>query len=330
MNYKTEILTGIRPTGGLTIANYIGAVKPILDLQKKGSSILVFVADIHAMTDNEPEDIKQYINEVITDYVALGINPKQTKIYLQSDLIEQVSTLTALLSRHISVSELLRVPTLKDKIRSNERPETANALLLLYPVLMAADILLNKAMKVPVGEDQLAHIEVARLLARRFNKKYGNTFPIPKVLQVKSLRIQSLKGEGKMSKTNPSGAIFLNDDLEKINRKIKSAETAIEGEMNDKLESHILIAKNLAKSKSEHDLIDSIIKDHKKGKRVMAEFKKTFNKIVQNFLNEFQRKRKEIAKDESFIPTILKEGNKIAHQNANKTIEEVKGALKIK
>ena len=327
MQYKVELLTGIRPTGDLTVANYLGAVAPIVELQVRGVSPVVFVADLHAITDNEPATVRQYIHGVVADYIALGIDPKEAKIYLQSDIAGEVTTFTALLARLVSVAELLRVPTLKDKLKNNARPETANALLLLYPVLMAADILLNRAKKVPVGEDQLAHMEVTRLLARRFNKRYGELFPIPQVLQVKSLRILSLKGEGKMSKTNPGGAIFLTDDARTVASKIKGAETAFEGMMNEKLESHILIAKGLAKTESERDEVDAIIKAHKSGKPVMGQFKQILARIVQNFIEEFHVKRAEITRDPSYIPSVLEEGAKVARENAIETLDEVRKVL---
>jgi len=327
MDYKEEVLTGIRPTGDLTVANYLGAVVPVLELQDQWVSPMVFVADLHAMTDNEPSTVRKYLHGVVADYIALGIDPKKSKIYIQSDIIGEVATFAALMARHVSVAELLRVPTLKDKLKANANPETANALLLLYPVLMAADILLNRAKKVPVGEDQLAHMEVTRLLARRFNKKYGEIFPIPQVLQVKSLRLLSLKGEGKMSKTNPSGAIFLTDNPKTVASKIKSAETAFEGVMNNKLESHILIAKGLAKTKSECNEIDTIIEAHKKGQPVMGQFKQVLTHVVQNFLKDFQEKRAEATRDPSYIPSVLEEGAKAARENAVETLEEVKRTL---
>ena len=327
MQYKVELLTGIRPTGDLTVANYLGAIAPIVELQSQGVSPVVFVADIHAITDNEPAIVRQYIHGVVADYIALGIDPRKAQIYRQSDIAGEVTTFTALLARHISVAELLRVPTLKDKLRKSSRPETANALLLLYPVLMAADILLNRAEKIPVGEDQLAHMEITRLLVRRFNKRYGEILPMPQVLQIKSLRILSLKGEGKMSKTNPGGAIFLTENIETVARKIKTAETAFEGETNKKLESHILIAKGLAKTKSERDEIDAIIQAHKNGKRVMGQFKQLLTHIVQNFLKEFQTKRAEIMRDPLYISSILEEGAKVARKNAVETLNEVKKVL---
>jgi tryptophanyl-tRNA synthetase len=327
MKYKVELLTGIRPSGSLTIANYLGAVAPIIELQNQGIHPVVFVADLHGITDNEPRTIRQYIYEVVADYIALGIDSKKTTIYLQSAIGEEILTLTAFLARLISVAELLRVPTLKDKLKKNTRPETANSFLLLYPVMMAADILINKTKFVAVGEDRLPHIEVTRLLANRFNKKYGDVFPIPQVLQIKTLRILSLKGEGKMSKSNPERAIFLTDDLKTVARKIKSAETAFEGVMNEKLESLILIAKSLAKTKTEQTEIDKVIQEHKSGKRVMSQFKEILIRIVQNFLQEFQAKRNKILKDPLYIQSILEEGVKVAKRNAVETLEEVKKVL---
>ena len=324
---KIEILTGIRPTGDLTIANYLGAIKPIVELQNKGQSPLVFVADLHAVTDNEPANAKKFVNEVVADYIALGINPEKTKIFLQSDIESEVAVLTMLLSRLITVSELLRVPTLKEKLKANVRPETANTFLLLYPVMMTADILLQRAEKIPVGKDQLAHLEVSRELVKRFNKKYGKIFPIPQPLQIDALRILSLKGERKMSKSSPEGAIFLTDDAKTVARKIKGAETAFEGVMNEKLESHILVAKSLCKNDQEREEIDSLIKEHKKSKPVMGQFKQLFIRITNNFLAEFQAKKNVIIQDNSLIPSILKEGAKIARDNAQETLELAKKAM---
>lgn len=330
MKEKIDIFTGVRPSANLTIANYIGAITPIIELQSKADSIMVFVADLHALTDNEPAVAKKYIKEIVADYLALGVDPKKTKIFLQSDISGQLMTLSAFLARHTTVAELLRIPTLKDKIKKGSSPETANALLFFYPILMAADILIQGAKKVPVGADQLPHIEITRKLAQRFNKKYGETFLVPEALQVKSVRILSLKGDGKMSKSQPEGALFLNDSPDVIAKKIKSAETAVEGKMNEKIESHILIAKTLAQTKSEKDEIDTIIKKHKQGQPVMGEFKKSFTQIVQNFTKDFQVKRAEIIKNPEYIQSLLEQGRALAEENANKTLSDVLKALGLK
>ena len=325
--YKTEIFTGIRPTGNLTVANYLGAVKPLIELQDQGLKPLVFVADLHALTDCEPKEVKKYVNEVVADYIALGVDPNKAGLFLQSSIENEIAVLTLLLSRHTNVSELLRVPTLKDKLKNNARPETANALLFLYPVMMAADILIQRAKKIPVGQDQVSHIEFARELAKDFNKKYGEVFPMPQPLEQKALRIISLKGESKMSKSIPQGALFLSDDAKTIAKKIQTAETAFEGKMNDRLESHIIVAKGLAKTEKEMQEIDGIIDEHKKGKAVMGRFKQIFARVAQDFLQEFQARKKEITKDPSFIPSVFEQGAKIAQTNARETLELAKQAL---
>jgi tryptophanyl-tRNA synthetase len=325
--YQVEVLTGLRPTGNLTLANYLGAVKPVIDLQEKGHRLFLFVADFHAMTDNEPATARKFTQEIVADFIALGIDPKKTTIYLQSDITCQVTTLMTLLARHISVADLLRVPTLKDKIKGSDRPETANALLFLYPVMMAADILVQRARKVPVGEDQLAHLEISRKLARRFNKKYSDVFPIPESLQIKSLRILSLRGSAKMSKSLPEDAIFLTDDHESVERKIKRAETAVEGKMSDNLKSHILLVKSLCKKQSDRQQIDAYIKAHLQSKPVMKDFKQLSIRIIQEFLEEFQTKRAEIIKYPTYISSIFEKGAKIAKVNANQTMELVRQAI---
>lgn len=325
--YKVKVFTGIRPSGDLTVANYLGAIEPILKLLERGIEPMVFVADLHALTDKEPSIAKKFVNEVVADYLALGLDPKKTTIFVQSVIGLQLFTLMSYLARHITVAELLRVPTLKDKLKKNAREETANALLLLYPVLMASDILMQRAEQVPVGEDQVAHLEVTRLLAKRFNDKYGDVFPIPKAYQVKSLRILSLKGEGKMSKSVPEGAIFLTDDIESAVKKVKGAITAVEGKMTEGLESNIVLAKGLCKNEEDRIRIDTIVAEHMAGKKVMSEFKNILVKVVSEFLADFQERRRKIVQNSSLIRDILDKGARIAIENANETMVLVETAM---
>lgn len=325
--YSVDIFTGVRPSQTLTIANYIGAIKPIIDLQQKGGCPVVFIADLHALTDNEPKYVERYIKEVAADYIALGLDPEKTKIFTQSTIREEVLTLTAYLARLISVAELLRVPTLKDKLKQGSRPETANALLFLYPVLMAADILIQRAHRVPVGEDQLAHLEVSRELARRFNQKYATVFPLPQPYITKALRILSLDGKGKMSKSNPDGAILLTDTPAHLRAKIKKAATANEKEITPVLKSHCAIIEHIG-TESENNRMRDIIKQHKKGEKVMGEFKKLFGDCVERFLIMFQEKRAQALGNKSFIPLVLEKGNGFARENAARTLELVEKAMK--
>ena len=325
--YQVDILTGFRPTANLHIGNYVGAIKPFMELQKTGQKSYLFIADLHALTDNEPEVIKKFIREIVGDYLALGLDPEKTTIYRQSAIGYETAFLMELLTRETMVAELLRVPTIKEKLKGNMKAENANALLLMYPVMMAADILLHRPRMVPVGDDQVAHLEVMREFARSFNKKYGDVFPMPEVKKIRSLRILALKGEGKMSKSSPAGAIFLTDDPKVAVKKIKSAETATEGEMTPSLESHITLAKELTNDVKIHLEIDRIIKDHRAGKQVMGEFKQLLADLVSNFFVRFQEKREGIMRQPGYIEDILREGKKRARESAEETLTLVREAM---
>ncbi len=329
MKGKVKILTGVRPSSDLTVANYLGAIKPIVELQqKKVSPMVLFLADLHGITDQEPQKIRKYTLPVLADYLALGVDPKKVKIYLQSDLAPELSQLTLFLSREISVAELLRVPTLKDKLKAKQKPEHANTFLFLYPVLMAADILIMKAEKIPVGQDQLPHLEITREIARKFNKKYKEVFVLPQPLIKEAPKILSLVGKEKMSKTKPQGAIFLTDKKEVVVEKIKGAETAIEGQMTENLQSLILMAKGLAKNEKEKEEVERIIKEHLAGKKVMVAFKEKLAKIVADFVTDFQKKRRKFLKEKKYLFSILEEGKNFAKKISQQTLFEVKKALK--
>lgn len=326
--WKVEVFTGIRPTGDLTVANYLGAVAPILKLQHQGQRPLVFVADLHAMTDKEPELVMQFTNNVVADYIALGLDPEETDIFVQSAIASQILQLTFYLMRHITVAELMRVPTLKDKLKKGKGAETANVSLMMYPVIMAADILIQRAKEVPVGEDQAPHVEVARKLARRFNDRYGEILYVPRVQQQKeTLRIQSLKGEGKMSKTNPEGAIFLTDSPRVIAKKIKKAQTAFVGQMSSSLESHVVLAKGLTQKPKDRVRIDKIIAAHMRSEQVMGEFKDMFTDIMQEFVAAFQVKRARVISNPAYLQSVLERGAKRAEANANETLLAVYDAM---
>ncbi|MFC1755900.1 tryptophan--tRNA ligase [Patescibacteria group bacterium] len=325
--YKVDIFTGVRPTAELTVGNVLGAVYPLLELQSSGMRPMVFVADMHGLTSHEPKEIREHVKNIVIDCITLGLDPEKVDIYIQSDIDIEVSLLTIYLMRHITVSELIKVPTLKDKIKEGHRAETANALLAAYPVMMASDILLQRSQFIPVGKDQKSHIEITRLIAKRFNSKYGPVFPLPKTQEVKLLKILSLDGKGKMSKSNPNGAIVLSDTPKEAEKKIKRAETAFAGEMNAVLESHFLIATELTKDVEKLKEVGRIRKAHMSGEKVMGDFKKILSEIVGDFLTDFQEKRKVVAADTEKIQKILDEGAKKARENGQETIRMVKEAL---
>ncbi|MEI7452523.1 MAG: tryptophan--tRNA ligase [Candidatus Falkowbacteria bacterium] len=324
-----KVLTGIRPTATLTIANLIGAAVPILELQKSDNEILVFVATMHGLTDHEAGDIVESVDEVVRDYLALGLDPKKVTIFDQRAVRRQVALLKLYLERHITVARACRIPTLKDKLRDGQTPEQANVLLMAYPIMMAADILLQEAQIVPVGKDQYSHMEVTRELADSFNDKYGKGKAIlvrPETMNRQDpVHILALTGDGKMSKSKPEGAIFLNDAPEVIRKKIMRAETAVEGEMTKKLNSLIEMALSLAPDRV--DEIKVFIDKHLDGEKVMGGFKKLLADILVEFTTNFQAKRAKIT--DAQVHKILADGALVAQANADKVLERVETAMGI-
>jgi tryptophanyl-tRNA synthetase len=322
---KVKILTGMRSSADLTIANVIGAIKPIIDLSEKEDlgKPYIFVADMHALTDQEPEDTQPKVMEVLRDYFSLGLTPDKYNVYVQSQLMQEITELNYYLSRLITVAELLRVPTLKEKIRQGQGVETASALLAMYPIMMASDILIQRSMAIPVGEDQVAHVEAARYLAKRFNKRYGETFVVPKVLSTgEPVRLISLDGCGKkMSKTNEKGAIVLRDPVEVSLSKIKKAKTAFAGETSPELETLEIIARFVAKGK-ELEEIEDVLKKHYTGESVMGKFKELLCISLEKYLTDLEEKRSKIT-DEYILENIQKAGE-VARKNAQETLKDVR------
>src|SRR3989304_9473401 len=200
------VLSGIRATGKLHFGNFIGAVQNFVKFQQPNNTCLYFIADWHTLTTlRNPEELKGNLIEIVKDYIAAGLDPEQSIIYAQSS-IPEISELFLYLSMIQQVGELERIPTFKEKIKKN--PDNVNLGLLTYPVLMAADILGPKATLVPVGEDQVPNVELARDLAKRFNNRYGKTFPIPEMMH-DMVRIPGLDGE-KMGKSDADNSIDIN------------------------------------------------------------------------------------------------------------------------
>jgi len=230
------------------------------------------------------------------------------------------------LSRLVTISELLRIPTLKEKVRSGQSEMTATGLLAFYPVLMAADILLQGSEYVPVGKDQYPHLEMTCEMVRKFNKRYGNVFLEPKpLIQGNPINIVSLTGNSKkMSKTEPSGAIILSDDIDVSLKKIKKAKTAFAGEMNDDLESLKNIADYIA-IKDEKKEFDRLIEEHMDGKQVMGDFKKLLMGSMERFLKDFQAKKGDIT--DEYVLELTEKGVEMARSNAREVLEEMEKAM---
>jgi tryptophanyl-tRNA synthetase len=321
---RVALLTGLRPTGSLTLANVVGAVQPILRLQATAElPILLFVADLHALTDTEPQMVAQQVQATVRDLLALGIDTARVHLFVQSALTHEVNELAGILAREVRVSELIRQPSLKEKLKSGQQPENATAALLMYPVLMAADILLHRAARVPVGQDQLAHLELARLMARRFNADYAPTLVEPQPLQADALRILALRGDGKMSKSDPDTALLLSDTDAAIERKIATCQTAPEGESSPHLESHALLIEALDPASA--SVLRRLLAAHHAGDKVMAEFKRLFANVAKQFIGAVRARR--IALTEGEVDAVLRAGTAFAKRSAAQTLADLRAAL---
>jgi len=218
------VVSGIRSTGNLHLGNYFGAVTNFLKMQYENRCFF-FIADYHALTTHpNPNDLHGAIKQVLAEYLACGIDPEVATLFIQSD-VPEVAELYLLLNMNAYIGELERTASFKEKIR--KQPDNVNAGLLTYPVLMAADIIIHRAAKVPVGKDQEQHLEMTRRFARRFNTMYGvNYFPEPDAYNFgkQLIKIPGLDGSGKMGKSEENG-IFLADTPQEIKKKVMRAVT---------------------------------------------------------------------------------------------------------
>lgn len=332
---QERIITGFRPTSDLTVGNYLGGIKPALDLQNDPSKDLyVFVADLHGLTDHDPREIGPYRTEVVKDCLALGVDPSKTTIYLQSSIESPITQIANRVAPYISVAELARTPNLKEKMQTAVRKGEAesddslraNFGLLGYPVLMAADIYAQRAASVAVGEDQDPHLELARQIARRFNNKFDSqTLVEPQIFAVQALRIASLDGKGKMSKTNANQAILLTDDPEYAAKKIKKAVTAPSGEWSTALESHFIVAENTTESPDELAELAEIKEAHLAGQAVMGDFKKIWSAITARLLEGFQDSKSQISDED--VEAVLSDATEKASSNAESVLSSMKEVM---
>jgi len=224
----STVLSGIRATGRLHLGNYLGAIRHWVELSRLGEhECFFFIADFHTLTTKtNPREIQRDREDIVLDLLAAGINMERASIYCQAS-VPEITTLSWLLSCLTPVADLERMHHWKEKKqRLEQEGRNANAGLLTYPVLMAADILGPKGELVPVGDDQRAHVEFARELARYFNREYGNTFPEPRELVSEAARVPSLAAGGKMGKSEAEqGTVFLGDDLSVTSKKLRQAVT---------------------------------------------------------------------------------------------------------
>ena len=317
-------LSGIKPTGNLTLGNYIGALKNFKKFQDDYENF-IFIADLHALTlPIDPVELRNNTKDIVAFYIAAGLDPEKTTIFLQSD-VSAHSEINSILQNYLYMGELSRMTQFKDK--SKKMNENAIGLgLFAYPVLMCGDILLYNADIVPVGEDQKQHVELCRDLVHRFNNRYNKeVFKMPEPIIPKvGARIMSLSDPTrKMSKSDPKGDIFVKDDLNVVRKKIMSAVTDLGSDIYYDPENKPGISNLIQIYASLKDIsieeTENIFKDcHKYG-----EFKKAVADVVVDVLAPFQEKYKEVLASGK-IDEILDEGAKRASYIANKTLLKVK------
>ena len=320
-----RILTGIKPTGQLTLGNYIGVLKHLPKEVDRGECFY-FIADLHALTlPIDPEVLRQNSIDLACFYMAAGLDTSKVTLFLQSS-VSAHAEMNAIMQNYLYMGELSRMTQFKDK--SAKMKESAIGLgLFAYPVLMASDIILYDASIVPVGEDQKQHVELTRDLVNRFNNRYGDilTMPKPEMRKV-GARIMSLSDPTKkMSKSDPKGDIFLKDDLAVVRKKIMSAVTDSGSEVKYDVENKPGISNLLTIYASLKEISIEEAEKEFVGSRY-GDFKKAVADVVVNELEGFQKKYKEIL-DSKAYEKVLIEGAKRANEVANRTLNRVKKAV---
>jgi len=324
---KGIIFSGMRPTGKLHLGNYLGALENWVKLQKEYKCFFG-VVDLHALTTgyDQTEELKENIGEMLIDWFSAGIDPEKSTVLIQSYVPEHAE-LHLLFSMITPVPWLERNPVLKEQVRDLGLKENINYGLLGYPVLMASDILIYKSNVVPVGEDQVHHIELAREIARRFNSLYQNIFPLP---QVKLTRIPRVPGiDGKRMSKSLGNTISISDCPKIINEKVKSMITDTQKiRLNDPGHPGVCIVFTYQKIFNP-DQYKEISTGCKSGKLGCVECKKILAQTLANKFEGFREKRKYFEKNPKIIREIVIEGSRKARIVARQTLEEVKKAMKI-
>lgn len=324
-----RILSGAQPTGQLHIGNYLGAIKQWIEFQEKGNECLYFIADLHSLTvPFKPTELKKNIKNLAIDFIALGLDPKKSIIFIQSR-VPYHTELAWFFNTLTPMGDLERMTQFKEK--SDEHKKFINAGLFTYPILQAADILIYQTDVVPVGEDQIQHIELTRSIAKRFNTKFGETFKLPKPHIIKEgTRIMALDNpRKKMSKSgSDKNFIGLFEPLDSIAKKIKEAVTDSGAEIKYDLKNKPAISNLLAI----FNLFSEIpIKqlEEKYINKSYAEFKTDLAETIIEYLRPLQEKRKELEKNPEYIENSLNEGTNQAKIIAEKTFMIVKEKIGI-
>lgn len=318
------VVSGIRPTGNLHLGNYFGAVKSFLQMQNEYNCFF-FIADWHSLTTHpHPDNIRNSVKTILSEYLACGIDPEKATIYIQSDVPEVVE-LYLYLNMNAYLGELERVTSFKEKVR--KQPDNVNAGLLTYPTLMASDIIIHKAVKVPVGKDQEQNMEMARKFARRFNQIYGVEYfvePASFHLGDKSVKVPGLDGSGKMGKSE-GNAIYLIDDEKTIKKKVMKAVTdSGPTEPNSVKPEPIANLFTMMEIVSSKDTYDFFNEKYNNCEIRYGDMKKQLAEDINNFCAPIREKILDIRNNEELLAKVVRMGAEKARESAAKTLNEVR------
>ena len=351
MSNKEVVLSGIRATGNLHLGNYYGALSKFVKMQND-YDCLFFIADLHALTTNpEPDALHANVKNILAEYLAAGIDPEKATIFVQSD-VPEISEMYLLLNMHVGIGELMRTASFKDKARkqlgiktgnddediekqiigtdSNKR---VNAGLLTYPTLMAVDILIQKAHKVPVGKDQEQHLELTRRFARRFNSFYGvDLFPEPENFNFgdHAVKVPGLDGSGKMGKSE-GNCVYLIDEEKVLRKKVMRAVTD-EGpkEPNQPISQPVENLLTLMELTSAPEIVQSYRDAYADCSIRYGDMKKQLAEDILKVTTPIRERYHDIRNDEAYISRVVRQGAERARERAAKTLEEVRQVMGIR
>lgn len=324
---EKRILTGDRPTGKLHLGHYVGSLKNRVELQDEYDTFLI-IADVQALTTNfdRPESLSEDVRQVARDYLAAGIDPEKTTIFVQS-MVPEIAELTVFFSMIVTVNQLRHNPTIKSEAEQYGYKEMSYGFL-GYPVSQAADITFCRANLVPVGEDQIPHIEQTRKIVRKFNNMYGEVFPEPEALISDFPRLMGLDGKNKMSKSL-NNAIFLSDSEEEVSKKVMTAKTdPARIHKDDPGHPEVCTVFHYHEAFNSEES-DEIAEKCRAGTIGCVACKRNLAKKLNLFLEPMRERRKKYLENPELVDEILKKGTEKARKEAAETMKKVRNVMKI-
>lgn len=324
------VVSGIRSTGNLHLGNYFGALRNFVKMQEENDCFF-FIADLHALTTHpDPAQLHDNVKSILAQYLAAGLDPEKSTIFIQSD-VPEISEMYLLMNMHVYIGELERTASFKDKVR--KQPENVNAGLLTYPSLMAVDILIHKATKVPVGKDQEQHLELTRRFARRFNNIYGvELFPEPQSYNFgsESIKVPGLDGSGKMGKSE-GNCIYLIDEDKPLRKKVMKAVTdegpqAPNSPLSEPLENLFTVMSLV----SEPAVVEQYKAAYADCSIRYGDLKKQIAEDILKVTTPMRERYNEIIKDEEYMRKVVAMGAEKARESAAKTLAEVRKIMGFK